>query len=370
VVSRCGGRYEYVTALSDLETLRSQHLLSEPLSNLAATGGNLLHRVHRIVKGSAPATNGLYITSIAVALTVLIGGTLVFNPKPVSAPAAASLTAFELIELPKAPRVRPIETVVRAPSLARAGTQLRSVALIGSPPSTLRAQTESDDNLWLRSVRDGLRRAPSLEQPSVTLASLEPAAVAVSNEADYEPERAGPTHAMISALDLESPMIESLSDLRRDASQALAVSKSPYTVVAPDPDESDYIVSELGSDILREEGGALIKRIEPRYPSRARIRGYTDTVQIEFSVTDAGEVSDIVVVSSDSRASFERAVVQAVRKWRYEPLIRDGVAVERRLVETFAFRLSSRPDETMRSIGCKRENNRFTCNTPGLSRIL
>ncbi|MFK8017284.1 MAG: TonB family protein [Gammaproteobacteria bacterium] len=369
VVSRCGGRYEYVTALSDLETLRSQHLLSEPLSNLAATGGNLLHRVHRIVKGSAPATNGLYITSIAAALTVLIGGTLVFNPQPVSAPAAASLTAYELIELPKAPRVRPIETVVRAPSLARAGTQLRSVALIGSPPSTLRAQAESDDNLWLRSVRDGLRRAP-IERPNVTLASLVPTAVSASSDANYEPERAGPTHAMISELDLESPMIESLSDLRRDASQALAVGKSPYTIVAPDPDESDYIVSELGSDILREEGGALIKRIEPRYPSRARIRGYTDTVQIEFSVTDAGKVSDIVVVSSHSRASFERAVVQAVRKWRYEPLIRDGVAVERRLVETFAFRLSSRPDETMRSIGCKRENNRFTCNTPGLSRIL
>ena len=348
VVSRCGGHYEYVTALSDLETLRSQHLLSEPLSNLAATGGNLLHRVQRIVKGSAPASNGLHIATIALSLTALIGGTLLFKPGAQKALVGASLktplTTYDLIDLPPAPRVAPLETVVKAPTaLRRAGTALRSVVLIGAPPSPLRLQVDPQTEPSTDHVKASLRVVPSLTaQP--TLAHVEHSLDSLNA---YQPERAGPTHAMMSELDLESPMLESLSDLRRDASRALAVGKSPYTIVAPDADDSDYVVS----NVVHEEGGALIKRIEPRYPSRARKRGHTDTVQIEFLVTDAGEVSDIVVVSSNSRPSFERAVVQAVRKWRYEPLLRDGVPVERRLAKTFNFRLNEQLGKTARDIG-------------------
>ncbi len=368
VVSRCGGRYEYVTALTDLETLRSRHLLSEPLSNIAATGGNLLHRVHRIVKGSAPPANGIYVGTIAMTLTVLLGGLLVLNPAPagrLAGVSAGAVAATVPADVP-VPRIRPIETIVRA----SAGNPLiasQRVAFIGEPPS---ADDITIEPLARSGTAPAMMRASLLKIPQ--FAVLDVPTLAFDSvpvvQANYEPERAGPTRAMISELDLKSPMLDSLSDLRQDASRALAVGKSPYTVVGQRPEDSEYVVSTI--DALREEGGALITRIEPRYPSRARLRGYTDTVQIEFRVTDTGEVSNITVVSSNSRVSFERAVVQAVRKWRYEPLIRDGVPVERRLVETFAFRLNA-PDGPVHGTGCKRDkNNRFTCNTPGISRIL
>ncbi len=143
VVSRCGGRYEYVTALTDLETLRSRHLLSEPLSNLAATGGNLLHRVHRIVKGSAPPANGIYVATIATTLTVLLGGLLVLNPASSSNGArvtAAAVAATVPADVP-ALRVRPIETIVRA----MAGSPITAsqrVAFIGVPPRSVTISIE------------------------------------------------------------------------------------------------------------------------------------------------------------------------------------------------------------------------------------
>jgi TonB family protein len=100
------------------------------------------------------------------------------------------------------------------------------------------------------------------------------------------------------------------------------------------------------------------------------MHGYTGTVQIEFLVSDRGEVSNIVVLNEGAYMSFERAVVRAVREWRYEPLLRNGVPVERRMVETFDFRLRG-PDTPSSGPGCKRDkNNRYTCTTPGVNRVL
>jgi TonB family protein len=373
VISRCGGRYEYVTALTDIATLRSRHLLDQPLSNLAATGGDLLLRVRRIVKGTAPRSNAQFFVTIVTAVVVLMGGALVFNSNarsPADRPSQAAATVPSRIVTPM--RIAPIETRVSAPSLVPprgSVVDVRAVALIGTPPvmpSPERAAPVTAPQISA-AVRASLRRPPSLAGSPRAVPGIERNAMVATA---YRPQRAGPTHAMISELDLESPVLESLYDLRRQAGRALAVGKSPYTAVDGSSGESDYVVTELAAFALRERGGALIKRIEPRYPSRARLRGYTDTVQIEFLVTDTGEVDEIVVVSANSKPAFERSVVQAVRKWRYEPLLRDGVPVQRRLVETFAFRLNA-PGTSVQGRGCFLDkNHRFTCVTPGVSRVL
>lgn len=377
VVSRCGSRFEYVTALTDLETLRSQHLLSEPLSNIAATGGNLLHRVQRIVKGHAPQPGGIYLVGAALVLTVLLGGVVLFAPSERTVSVASSFVgSAPFVAGPVGARpamltnIRPIETVVRGSPIGTADARLaesRALALIEAPLSI--AQPDRDDGP-VRRTDSAEWAPPEIARPILTLASLSKVAVIPDPP---EPERAGPTRAIMNELDLASPMIESLADLRRDASRALAAASAAPFGVADQAIEApgELMLTDVTSAALREQGGALIKRIEPRYPSRARLRGYTDTVQIEFLVTDTGEVSDIEVVSAQSKPAFERAVVRAVREWRYEPLLRDGVPVERRMVETFAFRLVRGSGENVGGAGCRRDkNNRFTCNTPGLSRVL
>jgi TonB family protein len=373
VVSRCGSRYEYITALTDLETMRSSHFLNEPLSNMAATGGNLLFRVQRIVKGAAPRASSLYMTTIALALTLLLGGVMLYTPSP-----ASPVALLPQIAPPPAPtlRVLPIETVVRAPALRTVSAMLdasRSVALFAEPPA-LAPEIEGaagdiqSNGYWHYMVGRGPRRDDGATVSSVELPTISLANVKVVSDHSV-PERAGPTSAMMNELHLASPALASLADLRRDASRALAEASASFDS-ADIERPSDFVVTDVGRVAFNEQGGALIKRIEPRYPSRARMHGYTGTVQIEFLVSDRGEVSNIVVLNEGAYMSFERAVVRAVREWRYEPLLRNGVPVERRMVETFDFRLRG-PDTPSSGPGCKRDkNNRYTCTTPGVNRVL
>ncbi len=71
-------------------------------------------------------------------------------------------------------------------------------------------------------------------------------------------------------------------------------------------------------------------RIEPEYPMRARQRGIEGWVQVQFNVNKAGSVTDASVVASNPPKIFDRAAIQAVLKWKYNPKILNGVAVERK----------------------------------------
>ena len=70
-------------------------------------------------------------------------------------------------------------------------------------------------------------------------------------------------------------------------------------------------------------------RIEPDYPMQARQRGIEGWVVLEFTISTAGTVKDVAVVASEPGTIFDRAAVQAVRTWKYNPKIADGKPVER-----------------------------------------
>jgi protein TonB len=71
-------------------------------------------------------------------------------------------------------------------------------------------------------------------------------------------------------------------------------------------------------------------RIEPEYPMRARQRGIEGWVQVRFNINKAGSVTDALVVASQPPKVFDRVAIQAVLKWKYNPKIQNGVAVERK----------------------------------------
>ena len=78
--------------------------------------------------------------------------------------------------------------------------------------------------------------------------------------------------------------------------------------------------------------GALkrVRTVEPSYPRDARERNITGWVDLEFTVTPEGTVSDIRVTDSQPAAVFDVAAVEALNKWRFEPVRRDGAAVDQR----------------------------------------
>jgi periplasmic protein TonB len=71
-------------------------------------------------------------------------------------------------------------------------------------------------------------------------------------------------------------------------------------------------------------------RINPDYPRRALSRGITGWVQFEFTITPAGTVSNVKVIDADPKGIFEEAATKAILRWKYNPKVEEGRAVERR----------------------------------------
>ena len=62
----------------------------------------------------------------------------------------------------------------------------------------------------------------------------------------------------------------------------------------------------------------------------ARERGIEGWVQVQFTITPAGTVADQKVVDADPKGLFERAALDAIGRWKYNPKVVDGRAMERR----------------------------------------
>ena len=75
-------------------------------------------------------------------------------------------------------------------------------------------------------------------------------------------------------------------------------------------------------------------RIAPDYPPRALSRGLEGWVQVQFAITATGTVRDAVVVNAEPKSIFDDAALKAIARWRYNPRVDGGVAVERVGVQT------------------------------------
>jgi protein TonB len=70
-------------------------------------------------------------------------------------------------------------------------------------------------------------------------------------------------------------------------------------------------------------------RIAPEYPPRAVSRGIEGWVQVQFTITATGTVKDAKVVAADPPGIFDDAALKAIARWRYNPRVDGGVAMER-----------------------------------------
>jgi len=75
-------------------------------------------------------------------------------------------------------------------------------------------------------------------------------------------------------------------------------------------------------------------RIAPEYPPRALSRGLEGWVRVQFTITPTGTVKDATVVEAEPKGMFEDAALKSIARWRYNPRVEGGVAVERVGVQT------------------------------------
>lgn len=74
----------------------------------------------------------------------------------------------------------------------------------------------------------------------------------------------------------------------------------------------------------------IVKYVAPEFPLAARQKSQSGWVDVEFTVIHDGSVSDVAVVGADPADVFETSATDAVRKWKYQPVMRDGKPTNQR----------------------------------------
>jgi len=88
-----------------------------------------------------------------------------------------------------------------------------------------------------------------------------------------------------------------------------------------------YSVSEL----------TVMKQVAPAYPRGAQAKGMQGWVEVEFTVTEEGDVRDAKARYS-SASIFEGTAISAINRWRFAPVVEDGRPVPVRGMVKFTFR--------------------------------
>lgn len=130
------------------------------------------------------------------------------------------------------------------------------------------------------------------------------------------------------------PSLDLVADLSpvQVAAPGVLAAPAPAAVAAGNP--HGQLNGVGSSDILTP-----LQRIEPAYPYRAQQAGIEGFVTLSFAVDAQGRVQDVTVVEAKPRRQFERAAIQAVSKWRYQP--RPGASDKLPQVITLKFKLES-----------------------------
>lgn len=79
---------------------------------------------------------------------------------------------------------------------------------------------------------------------------------------------------------------------------------------------------------------------QPRsYPLEARNKGWEGTVKLEASLNKKGRIESIKLLQSSGYKILDDTAIRMVKKWRYKPVVKDGVPIDWTLRITIPFKL-------------------------------
>ena len=128
-----------------------------------------------------------------------------------------------------------------------------------------------------------------------------------------------------------------------------AVRKQDYAAArrwlgeAHDAGADDASIAEVNRDIAGAQNsakaaappqvvsaGALQRTyyVAPSFPNAAATRGLSGWVDVQFTVKSDGTTTDVSIVGAEPVGIFEQSAMEAVRKWHYRPVVRNGQTVD------------------------------------------
>ena len=115
------------------------------------------------------------------------------------------------------------------------------------------------------------------------------------------------------------------------ASAAPSAAPAQASVPPPAPASANAATRELPVPIPEQSP-------QPEYPASALRSGQTGTVRVRVEVDAQGVPGAVVIVDRSGSRDLDRAAVDAVKNWRFQPALRNGQAVSGVIEIPFDFR--------------------------------
>jgi protein TonB len=101
----------------------------------------------------------------------------------------------------------------------------------------------------------------------------------------------------------------------------------------PAPPQTEFDIGQV--DKLPQ----ILSRIRPNYPVAAKQKSIEGVVVVKFMVTTDGLVEKVSVLKAKPEGYFEKAAVEAVEKWKFQPGTMEGEPVNTWMTAMVKFRL-------------------------------
>ncbi len=141
---------------------------------------------------------------------------------------------------------------------------------------------------------------------------------------------------------MEEPQLVDESEqpaLVETAPMPVPVAEAPAAPIAPSP----AAAAPQGQSLALAPGDKPVpipgQSPPPTYPPAAVRRGISGTVTVRADVGADGTPTRVSVENSSRNRDLDRAALEAVRKWRFQPAQRDGQAVAASIVIPVDFKL-------------------------------
>jgi protein TonB len=176
------------------------------------------------------------------------------------------------------------------------------------------------------------------------------AALLTAADADLGARRTAAARRLVDAAGTINSNAPGLDVVRRrldEASAQLATAETPSPAprveapapaAAPPPEPAPVAVAvappqppaTAANEVVSARSLRLLRSEDPVYPERALDKLISGWVEMEFTVARDGSVRDIVVTNAEPKNTFNSAATSALSRYRYAPVVKDGLAVPQR----------------------------------------
>lgn len=230
---------------------------------------------------------------------------------PAGATTLAARTAFETRLLDEA------HAAVQAGDFAAAQRWLTEAQKVGASPTEISAAAAELAAAQAAATPQSAAAPTTAAKP--TDAGTSTAGVSAATAIATTPGAAG--SPVVSPAAANSPAANSPAASAPAASPPAPAASAPPAAGAADGAAKDYVDA---STLTRN------RYVAPQFPLSARDRGIEGWVDMQFQVNTDGTLSEVKVLAAQPSGVFEQSALEAVRQWRYVPVMRDGQVIPQR----------------------------------------